>query len=35
MQREQTKRGERLGGGKIRGLIIENSDDKTEYINHV
>lgn len=32
--KNQAKKVERLGGGKIRGLIKEGSDEQLEFVNH-
>jgi hypothetical protein len=30
-----TKRIDRVGGGKVRGSLVINSDDQYEFMNHI
>jgi hypothetical protein len=34
MQTNESKKVERVGGGRIRTLILESCAEKVEYINH-
>jgi hypothetical protein len=33
--KSEAKRVERVGGGKICGLIIENNDEQLDFIDHI